>query len=535
MVDLTPEQEASLATFIEITNWQGEQEGAVRLLQSTNWNVETAVMLHFDGGVEQQQQPPPQREAAPEQQPQSGNSNNNSIPTSLMEELHSAEPIHDEAPRVPNDSSPTIYRPQGTTGIGGGFSIINTVLFSPVVWGYKMINTVLYFLSWLFPFFPRLTGYYPANRNATRAETTRENSWSSGEAAAARFVQKFEETYNTGQSDHLPPFFKGGYTQALEHAKTNLKYLVVILLSDEHELTPKFSRDVLLSEQVLGLLNRSDVVLWTGNVKESEAYQVANGLQATKFPFASLIAPSPKTPTSNVLVMSVLTRLKAMTDPAAFVSALEEKMEAHQPKLMSLVLDKQEREMSRRLREEQDSAYERSLAADRERERQAREEREAQERAEQDRKQKEQEREERERLMALWKRWRARQLRAKFDSLNNDADKKTAKISLRFSTGERVIQKFDPDSPVEEVYAFVECYDALQQIINNNDESEYDDVDQPEGYVHKYNSFELVSPMPRKVLSADTTMTIKEEPTLWPNGSLVVELTDDEESDEEAD
>lgn len=517
MAELSAEQEASLATFTEITNWEGGREDAVRLLQSSNWNVETAVMLHFDGGVEQQQAPP----SPPPRPPQAGGSNNSvrSVPTSLMEELHSAQPVEDEAPRVGN-ATPPVYRPRENSG----FSIIQTVLSSPLILGYKMFNSFLYLLSWLFPFLPRLTGYYPANRNATRSE----NTGSSGEAVAARFVQDFEETYRTGQSDNLPPFFKGGYTQAFDHAKANLRYLVVVLLSDEHDLTPKFCREALLAEPMLDFLNRSDMVLWAGNVKNSEAYQVANGLQATSFPFVCLIAPSPKTPTSNLLVMSVLTRIKGMTDPNRLLSILEEKVETHQPKLMSLVLDKQERDMSRRLREEQDSAYERSLAADRERERRVREDQEAREREEQRQRQQEEEKQERERLAAQWRRWRTRQLGQKIDHL--DSTERLARVSIRLLTGERVVQKFSPNDSVEEIYAFVECYDELQK---PNDESEFDDLDKPEGYTHKY-TFELVSPMPRKVLDPVTDLSIHDENTVWPNGSLVVEIGDEsDDSDDE--
>ncbi|KAA8898280.1 hypothetical protein TRICI_006598 [Trichomonascus ciferrii] len=516
MAELSAEQETSLATFMEITNWEGGRDDAVRLLESSNWNVETAVMLHFDGGVEQAPPSPPPRP------PQMGGSSGNSArsaPTSLMEELHSAQPVEDEAPRV-GSATPPVYRPRENSG----FSIIQTVLSSPLILGYKMFNSLLYLLSWLFPFLPRLTGYYPANRNATRSEY----SGSSGEAAAARFVQDFEETYRTGQSDHLPPFFKGGYTQAFDHAKANLRYLVVVLLSDEHDLTPKFCREALLAGPMLDFLNRSDMVLWAGDVKNSEAYQVANGLQATSFPFVCLIAPSPKTPTSNLLVMSVLTRIKGLTDPSRLLSILEEKVETHQPKLMSLVLDKQERDMSRRLREEQDSAYERSLAADRERERRAREDQEAREREEQRQKQQEEEKQERERLSAQWRRWRTRQLRQKLDQLQNSTER-LARVSLRLLTGERVVQKFDPSDSVEEIYAFVECYHELQK---PNDESEYDDLDKPEGYTHKY-TFELVSPMPRKVLAPDTALLIRDENTVWPNGSLVVEIGDDSDDDEE--
>lgn len=469
-------------------------------------------MLHFEGQSNIHDQTPPPPSYAQSNTPQ------RSPPTSLMEELNAlaAQP-QDLAPRV--NSTPPVY----TTQRGTAFSIMQAVLFSPFNLGYKMFNTLLYFLSWIFPFFPRLTGYYPANRTATRSvpEIT------DPKTIAERCIRTFEERYGENELK----FFKGGYTDALDEAKKNLKYLVVILQSEEHDLTTNFNEQVVLNRQVVELLNRPDIVLWMGDVKESEAYQVACGLEVSKFPFCALIAPSPKTPTSNVLVMTVLIKLSGGTGVETFVSTIEEKMEVHQPKLLSLVLDKQERDLSRRLREEQDSAYERSLAVDRERELQQLRERERiqlqqeEEQQVRDRQEREQRLEKErkknlEKLQLQWKKWTAWTIKQNETAISSEG-RNSARISLRLLSGERVVHKFDGDDSVEDVYAFVECYDILKDLESNEPEPE-----KPEpGYMHKY-PFELVSPMPRKVLVASQQDRIKDEKSLWPNGSLVVEFED---------
>lgn len=55
---------------------------------------------------------------------------------------------------------------------------------------------------------------------------------------AVEFTEKFESKYG---SQHVA-FFKGGYSQALEKARKDLRFLLVILQSDDHDDTDLFNR-----------------------------------------------------------------------------------------------------------------------------------------------------------------------------------------------------------------------------------------------------------------------------------------------------
>lgn len=61
------------------------------------------------------------------------------------------------------------------------------------------------------------------------------------QAIAARFLREFEDQYGTSHVD----FFAGGYSQALESAKRQLNFLMVVLQSDEHDDTSTFCRYVI--------------------------------------------------------------------------------------------------------------------------------------------------------------------------------------------------------------------------------------------------------------------------------------------------
>jgi FAS-associated factor 2 len=92
---------------------------------------------------------------------------------------------------------------------------------------------------------------------------------------------------------------------------------------------------------------------------------------------------------------------------------------------------------------------------------------------------------------------------------------------------ERVVRKFAADAQIEELYAFVECYDILQSEVGVQE-----NIEKPTDFEHEYK-FQLVSPMPREVYELKTGGTIKER--IGRSGNLIVERTDleDEEEDDE--
>lgn len=505
---LTEQEGETLQLFKDITNWSQSEQAAISLLQSCDWNVETAVLLHFEGV---DAMPVPQSQPA-----RSAANTASRSPVSMFNELND---VDEESIVAPSGvaAEPTVYP---VTSVP---SFIRTFLLAPLNFGYKVFNTIFYMISYVFPFMPRLTGYYPANRNARLAEGAID-----AKSTAIRYIRWFEETYHvtltppesesssssSEKSKKSIPFFEGGYSEALDRAKKDLKYLIVYLQSDEHENTDKFNRDVLLNPMISNLLNRDDVIFWAGSVKESEAYLVSSGLEVTKFPFVGVIAPSPRTPSSNTVIMTVILKIQGCGSLSAeqFLSIVEEKLEAHAPKIMALVFDKQERESSRQILQEQNSAYERSLAQDRERERQKRELASRKAREEEELKAKEE-------LISQWKRWKAATVKAKLEKAEKTTER-TARISIRLLNSERVIKKFNADDTIEDIYAYVECHDLIEGGTDLSDAI----VEQP-AYVHKYDKFQLVSPMPRKVMT-DLAEVIKDEPCLWPNGNLLVQEWD---------
>jgi FAS-associated factor 2 len=409
----------------------------------------------------------------------------------------------DEAPRiVPQPDDQVIRRPPFLIGL----------LFSPFNLLYRVLSMTFGLFSYLFPFLPRGLRPNPTNGTIRRSNTTGRRSLKPRDAAA-RLKREFDEEFG----DNSVPFFEGGYAQALDLAKKDLKFFLILLSSPEHDDTASFIRETLLSDEVQAFINdpKNEIILWAGDVRDSEAYQVSTALRCNKFPFTALVAHNPQ---QSSTAMSVLARLTGPMPAGTYIAKLQAAITTHSEQLRTVRETRNAQNFERTLRQEQDSAYERSLAQDRER---ARLKKEAEAAA------KEQERREKEAAEAAtalaekrtqWKKWRASTIAAE---PGTDV-KEVVRIALKMPHAARITRKFTPDASIEELYAFVDCYDLL-----NADTGSQEKVEKPEGYKHEFD-FQLVSTLPRVVYGINEGGTIGER--VGKSGNLIVEpITEEDE------
>ena len=278
-------------------------------------------------------------------------------------------------------------------------------------------------------------------------------------------------------------------------------------------------RETLFSSEVVGFVNDSlnNIILWGGNVRDSEAYQVSSALNCTKFPFAALIVHTLQDSSTS---MSTISRISGLVSPTDFIARLRTAINQQSTALNRVRTTRAEQQASRNLRSEQNSAYERSLAQDRERLRLRREAEAATLLAEKEAKAKAEASDQLARKSGQWKKWRAQQIMPEPAT----AIKHTTRISIRMPSGERIVRKFLSSASIEELYAFVECRDLVQ-----SDSLEQDPA-QPQNYSHEYK-FRLVSSLPRAVYDLDTGGTIGDR--IGHSGNLLVEYSLEEEEGEE--
>lgn len=386
--------------------------------------------------------------------------------------------------------------------------LLRILLYSPLLVLYYVLNILLTLCNSLRPLH-RTSRFYDKKRRrssdhgdelATLIESLARNSGSvdTGNAQDDRtgsgVAYSFSSLYNLEDGSLLPQVVQGGYTCLLqacsEQGKFAMIYLHDALLDDPME----YVRTLLCSEQFTVLVKKYQVLLWFGDVTTSEGLQVANSLKVRQFPFLGLL--SLKNESKLELVGRVEGKLYDYS-----LEAMESKMARHYPHLIALRQQRQNIELQRLMREQQDLRYQESLTRDQERERQRQE---AQARHIQRNREAE--------LKKQWLLWRKSRLSPEATGEG------VCRVAIRLENGGRIVRKFDAGLPIEEIYAYVELYQSGlldgAEVFTGSTEPSYD---------HRY-PFRLTTPVPRVVL--DQTKTISEETAIYPSGNIVMEALD---------
>jgi FAS-associated factor 2 len=257
-------------------------------------------------------------------------------------------------------------------------------------------------------------------------------------------------------------------------------------------------------------------------VRDSEAYQVSTAITCNKFPFTAVVA---HTPSVGSTAMSVIARVTGPMDAGTYIAKIRNEIITHEEQLSAVRAARSAQNFERRMREEQDSAYERSLAQDRER---ARVKKEAEAKAAAEEKRKIEEMQAAHTLQAKktdWRIWRAGQM----DPEPGPEDKDVVKIALKMPHAARIIRRFKANDSIEELYAFVDCFDYIRDR-PSVEAHDWGHVQKPEGYEHKFD-FRLVQTLPRVVYGVEEGGTIGEK--VGRSGNLIVEPIKDDDEDEE--
>ncbi|KAI8878707.1 UBX-domain-containing protein, partial [Backusella circina FSU 941] len=454
-------QQEKLAQFQAITQMQDIDEAIGQLLDC-DWNLERAIQNVYDNKAQDKRE-------------------------QLEEEVASSAP----PPPVSSSSSSNTRQPPQQRQPA---SFIMRLLYWPIGLAWNITLTLLSIASRLI--------YRPAITHRQREPRL----------LATEFINTFEAKYGSTHVD----FFRGGYSQALEKARRELRFMLVLLQSDDHDETDSFCKETLVSSRVIDFVKEKNILVWAGNVHESEAHKVSYTLKATTYPFMALIALQNSVGTSTPK-MTVIERMEGPSHPEELVSQVEIAIERHGAVVNRLKNEREQRELERRLREDQDKAYHESLKADQEKARKAQEEEKAKRLAEQEAENEEKQRE-------LLKQKREQYIDYLYAALPDEpTEGKMAKISFRLADGDRVIRKFREDTTVKSLYEFVQVYPLLKE----NKSKPSMDIE-PQDYNHEFK-FTIHSPFPRTEYGLDNTDKLCDIKSLWPSATLVVDAVDDEE------
>ncbi|KAH6590320.1 hypothetical protein BASA61_005316 [Batrachochytrium salamandrivorans] len=473
---LSDEQKETLLNYQTITGTD-DLLVAVTALENHGWELETTIQTFFHPEQAGNDMPISAQDRHDDDIEQSTDASPVVVPL-----LPTASSIA-TAPDMPQRLRGNIQRPEPT---------LVALFTTPLQWGFKFIWSILTFTRkiihvGLLPFLGlgprsrRRAGSTPAGlRNSALAGR------STAESAAVRFKEDFAMQYGLKS----PQFYSGTYTQALNFAKREIRYVLAVLQSDEHDDTAVFCRETLASETFINFVSERNLVVWGGNIQEAEAFKVGTVLGVTAYPFMALIAPQGSR-------MAAVHRFEGLMSTDRIISKLTRLFNRFDVLLAGARADRASHEAARNIRQQQDAAYQSSLLADQEKARKALEE--------QERERQEQLKQEQERLEVVSKIERRKQykleLAARMPLEPAVGEPNTTRLSIRLPSGERIIRRFKADDVVQLLWDFIETHDL-----------------QP---LDLATEFVIVSPYPRRVYR-DMTMTLQEAGML-PSASVVVE------------
>lgn len=287
------------------------------------------------------------------------------------------------------------------------------------------------------------------------------------------FISKYEESYGKCH----PVFYQGTYSQALNDAKRELKFLLVYLHGDDHQDTPYFCRSTLSNKEVIEFIN-TNMLFWACSITYPEGYRVSQALRENTYPFLAMIVLRENR-------MTVVARLEGPSEPQELLQRLLQIISDNEGSLIAARLERQERSLNQTLRQQQDEAYAASLRADQEKERRRQEERDKRELEEKAR---------RESLLAEQR--RKEEIRRQKIELADQIPEEpsvdqpdTVHVMIKLPVGTRLERRFRQNHSLKYLYYFIFCHDESPDF------------------------FQVVTNFPRKVLPCQPTPDQPDPPT----------------------
>ncbi|ODV78151.1 uncharacterized protein CANTADRAFT_54849 [Suhomyces tanzawaensis NRRL Y-17324] len=330
-----------------------------------------------------------------------------------------------------------------------------------------------------------------------------------------KFIRDLEDSLTPEQlsrgTSSMPPFYEGSYTQALYIATNRAKFLFVYLTNPHNESSSSLFKKIITNPKFIDIFNKNkDVLIWGGDLTNPEAYQLANSLNVTKFPFLGLLCLTRsvtmsqqgpiKTSPKISLVLKIQGGIKDDVDENALMrSKFQKKIVKYEGELGLIRNELRDRYMGQLLQKQQELNYENSLAIDRAK-----------------------------KLKKAYEQTKKKYLEYKSTYINelmkNPQSGDQSKIAIKMKSGARPTFNFPAGNPVSDIFLYVELYN--QGLLNTETSGSITETEAQQLFANfemKYE-FKLVSPLPpRTNLNEMMERSIREIDVIYPNGLLIVE------------
>lgn len=264
----------------------------------------------------------------------------------------------------------------------------------------------------------------------------------------ASFLSDFEFSSGTIH----PDFLQCSYSEALNDARQQLKFLLVYLHSPLHQHSPQFCRTVLATQEFTDFTRRQSILVWAISVNTEEGARVSHIFRENTFPFLVLVGLKRGR-------MVACGRVEGRVGREELEEKLMAAIRDNEAEMVAERVERQRRDTDKRLREEQDRAFAASLEADkakkREREQQQAEE-EVKEALEREREEMEQKKE-----AEFAEEVRVRRSRVPPEPDTSAEPGEVVLISFRLPNGERLERRFLTSHKLQALYDFAYTSDSV--------------------------------------------------------------------------
>ncbi|CAG9461836.1 unnamed protein product [Pedinophyceae sp. YPF-701] len=181
------------------------------------------------------------------------------------------------------------------------------------------------------------------------------------DADPAEAARAFAAAFERDHGDAHPTFSICSCHDAIRRAHREGRFLLVYLHDRNHQACRDFCAGILTHPSVVELVN-SRFVFWAGDVSVHRgARQLQSTLRRPRPPYMALLAPSSRSE------LSLAAAVEGLHPVSQIVAEIEAAATQHQYLLQNAREARQRHDESRRIREEQDAAFQAALDADRRR------------------------------------------------------------------------------------------------------------------------------------------------------------------------
>ncbi|CAH1406174.1 unnamed protein product [Nezara viridula] len=340
-----------------------------------------------------------------------------------------------------SEGRPSLYASEHTAPTVVNDGIVQHVFYSPPSGSYRWGGPFGYFVTFVFQFcYNTLTSILKFAFSLFWKDTRRAVTDPVGDVL--KFIDHFNEAYGRNH----PVFYQGSYSQALNDAKQELKFLLIYLHQENNQDCTSFCRETLANAEVINYIN-NNVLMWACTMNSGEGYAVSQTLRAGGFPFLAMIVLKESR-------MTLVGRLEGPTNCIELMSRLGAIVSSNVSYLDTARSERIARSLTQTIRREQDVAYMESLRADQEKERRKCEEEERKRRLEEEERNRQLKEQLRKEAIRKAKVEMASEVPSEPEAVHPEA----VCVVFKMPSGERLERRFLRSHTLKDIYNYVFCH-----------------------------------------------------------------------------